>query len=840
MLGMGKTIWKINMKKLCKILALTILITLPALAQTTYYVSSSEGNDNNSGKSENSPIKTIEKVNSLELKPGDKVLFKRGDVWDESRGIIIKTGGIAGNEIVFGNYGTGSKPVIKLFSEIPGWKNADNWEKTGNNIWRIKVEKYHKKPGIYRIWLDNVQYKRAESIEKYWLTEANNGLSLKPQPRYTFGIDEEYRFFQTGDFLYVYAPENPANYYNSMITNLARNSRRVIYLKDADYVTITGLNLQGGHRTVRAENCDNLKITDCEIGYSTFHGIGIRGGYDAGLISENIEISNCRLNGHWDDLYGGAYDYYSMPYTITASFLTVNIAIGLENGVQNAKVFNNLVRDYHFAAFRIHGTPTHPSKNNEVYDNFCYFDNVVTARLLHVVGYKNPDGKLGYCSNNKVYRNYARNTRLTNEVGGDHNYIFFNIFDRTVDRNPRVYGGSGNGVLFGKGDPQGISKFNYIFNNTIYKAARKPLGGWPQKDCQIFNNLIINSGSGNDNIWLGEGTNRGTVVKNNLIFYSGKGKNDIVCQFAGKGLTIDEFNKADANYNEDFSGNLLYTGNLSDLIANPEQSNFSIIKNSPADGGGIDISKYVPAGFKDMNGKSIDLKKPPIGAIAAGGVTPQITTESNIKVFLEGSYLGNASMDTKLARNNVIPLTQPYSSAPWNYNGNESVPEIKNDIVDWILLELRSDETTVKHREAALLNRNGYIVSVDGSANFNFNNVSEGDYYLVIYHRNHLPVMSAKKIHVDQNGAAEYDFTKDSNATYGGKNAVANFEDGNFGMLAGDSDANGVVNVLDNGAVQSKMFSMGYTSSDTDMNNIVNVLDYTFVSKNLLKTSKVP
>ncbi len=46
-----------------------------------YFVSSSTGSDANTGTDYNHPIKTIAKVNSLNLKPGDRVLFRCGDTW---------------------------------------------------------------------------------------------------------------------------------------------------------------------------------------------------------------------------------------------------------------------------------------------------------------------------------------------------------------------------------------------------------------------------------------------------------------------------------------------------------------------------------------------------------------------------------------------------------------------------------------------------------------------------------------------------------------------------------------------------------------------------------------
>lgn len=76
-----------------------------------YYVSSSIGNDENDG-SINSPFKTIEKVNSLSLKPGDAVFFKCGDVW-QGETIYPKYNNSAGDlPIVLSSYGTGRYPAI--------------------------------------------------------------------------------------------------------------------------------------------------------------------------------------------------------------------------------------------------------------------------------------------------------------------------------------------------------------------------------------------------------------------------------------------------------------------------------------------------------------------------------------------------------------------------------------------------------------------------------------------------------------------------------------------------------------------------------------------------------
>ena len=61
-------------------------------------------------------------------------------------------------------------------------------------------------------------------------------------------------------------------------------------------------------------------------------------------------------------------------------------------------------------------------------------------------------------------------------------------------------------------------------------------------------------------------------------------------------------------------------------------------------------------------------------------------------------------MNTTL--NGVLPLTQPYNGSPWEYYGDEQVSEMPIDVVDWILVELRTGTaaaTVVATRAAFLL-----------------------------------------------------------------------------------------------------------------------------------------
>jgi uncharacterized repeat protein (TIGR01451 family) len=97
---------------------------LPArAANTTYYVSMSGGADTNNGLTTGAPFKTIAKVNSVNLQPGDKVLFKCGDTW-RGEMLTITDSGASGNPIVFGSYPTSdcaNKPILSGTQPIGGW-----------------------------------------------------------------------------------------------------------------------------------------------------------------------------------------------------------------------------------------------------------------------------------------------------------------------------------------------------------------------------------------------------------------------------------------------------------------------------------------------------------------------------------------------------------------------------------------------------------------------------------------------------------------------------------------------------------------------------------------------
>ena len=218
--------------------------------------------------------------------------------------------------------------------------------------------------------------------------------------------------------------------------------------------------------------------------------------------------------------------------------------------------------------------------------------------------------------------------------------------------------------------------------------------------------------------------------------------------------------------------------------------------------------------------------------IGAVGVASNTSSSAAFKVFLEAPYdQENGEMKTNLSSSNLLPLNQPYVTI----NDNSSINSASSNYVDWILVQLNDNlTTTLNIQRPGILTNNGGVVNPDGSP-FSFSNISEGQYYIVIRHRNHISIMSSAKVQIYNNEEVKYDFTDSQSKAYG-TNSMADLGNGKYGMIAGDENADGKINDLDFTIVAEKLFSGGYIEGDVDMNGVVNVLDYYFINKNMSRS----
>lgn len=217
-----------------------------------------------------------------------------------------------------------------------------------------------------------------------------------------------------------------------------------------------------------------------------------------------------------------------------------------------------------------------------------------------------------------------------------------------------------------------------------------------------------------------------------------------------------------------------------------------------------------------------------------------------LNAFVEGAFNGT-DMDTTLYHNDLISLTQPYNTAPWNYSGTESVSSIPKGVVDWVLVEVRDAKnaglalpSTMVERQAAFLMMDGSIKYIDACANLDFNiSLSQG-MFIVLYHRNHVSVLSGSSLS-ETNGVYQYDFSTSENQVFGGGLAHKELVSGVWGMMSGDGNADGEVDNKDKDDVwEPDEAATGYLPGDFNLDGIVDSNDLNYWDPNGGKASGVP
>lgn len=227
------------------------------------------------------------------------------------------------------------------------------------------------------------------------------------------------------------------------------------------------------------------------------------------------------------------------------------------------------------------------------------------------------------------------------------------------------------------------------------------------------------------------------------------------------------------------------------------------------------------------------------------------TMELEVTVFLEGAY-DATSNDMKTTLNtsrgllpgqlNGTSTGQPYNQFPWNYNGKEGSNWTRHqldlhymDVVDWVLVSLRRNEdlNSVIETKAGLIKKDGSIFFPEKFCKLSNNT----EVYIVVEHRNHLPVMSPQLIPV-LNNQLTYNFTSSdsfSTLTDYGQKQVNN----TWVMYVGDMDKS-YFNTVDDISWEDKIpwtnlngnFGI-YVNEDVNMDGDVNGQDKGMLAENV-------
>ena len=358
-----------------------------------------------------------------------------------------------------------------------------------------------------------------------------------------------------------------------------------------------------------------------------------------------------------------------------------------------------------------------------------------------------------------------------------------------------------------------------------------------KNDCATYG-LITNNGIMTNNGYYYVLSVYGDIINNNMITNQGYTFTvDMYGDFINNGICNNSYivMKGTSEQHIRLKNNHYISAQLK-LISNINTSPFQWYWNgSPV----TNPPNPQPPIFSGINSPTLiflspvdDLRTGTYYCSTGGGTSRNIIIDNNlsdrldIHAILEGSFDGN-NVSTTLNSKGLIPLSQPFAGSPWNYNGTEIVSSVPSDVVDWVLIELRdaptasqADTTTVVERVVGFLRNDEMLTGLDGVSPLTFNSTITDNLFVVVYHRNHSPVMSANPVPI-VNGYYYYDFTAAGQAY---NNAEKNIN-GTYVMIGGDANADGSINQSDLQIWRSQTGAHGYFSADFDMNGEVDNKD---------------
>ncbi len=215
------------------------------------------------------------------------------------------------------------------------------------------------------------------------------------------------------------------------------------------------------------------------------------------------------------------------------------------------------------------------------------------------------------------------------------------------------------------------------------------------------------------------------------------------------------------------------------------------------------------------------------GCNSLAEIQDNCTVQVKFQVLLTGAY-NQTAMNTYLQANNLLPLQQPYAAHPSAYDGTEQVNAIPDNVVDWVLVEVRdaNDWDQLIEKRAVFLRNDGLLIDIDGSLNVHFFNLDENSsYYFIIRHRNHLDVMSSQPLAV--NNVVPHDFTNPNNIL-GGDSQLSYLEErASFGLKAGDINGDGIINVADVALINNEDDLLNtYQNTDCNLDGNITTADF--------------
>ncbi len=406
------------MEKLREILFIIMLLPVSLWGQTTFYISSSTGNDSNAGTSTSQAWSSLNKVNAQQFSPGDQILFKKGDSWEGT--LKPNSSGTAGNPIKYGAYGAGEKPKILGSEIVTGWTlhSGSIYKATVSNTVtqvfiddeKLELAKIPKTGFLYPTTITDqthftctsldggVDYGGADIVVKSYrykygtgVVSSSTGQNLTLTAGTNWVISTGRGFIlknslalltQAGDWyydtvnneLYVWAPNSDSP---SLHTVRATTYDHALDIQNKDYLTFENIVFEhSGDATANSATSDHITINNCEIRYSDDYLVSAPTDGSTGLTFTNNIVENgsdgVKIGSTYSDISNNNVKNIGLINEMGAN--TPFLMSGIIIGGSNSTITNNKVENIGYNGIHFSGTNHIIEKNYIDYANM-YFDD---------------------------------------------------------------------------------------------------------------------------------------------------------------------------------------------------------------------------------------------------------------------------------------------------------------------------------------------------------------------------------------------------------------------------------------------------------------------------------
>jgi Concanavalin A-like lectin/glucanases superfamily/Right handed beta helix region len=643
-----------------------ILILSISTKATVYYIDYDNGNDTNTGTSQDSTgaWKTSMPVqqNASNFQAGDQILIKRGStMYPNGWMLYLTSSGTSTNPIVIGAYGTGDKPIIDGKYDLIA--NSKTWIDEGNNVWSCSYVSWDPR----RVWFNNIEKMSAAG------------------PGDITDLSSSYPWFYNNSKLYVYSTTSPSSAYSSIRILKGANIIRIL---DSSYIEIKDLDIRGGaDGAILLKGAQNIDIHDCNIGTS-YHAI-------------RFFASSTQYNQYVNIYDNDISSKFSAVYPDFEYFL-IGDGVQLLEG-RNNQIYNNQFKNWGHTGVNIAATldTQAGTYDNDVYNNYFTAGNISYGRAFECHGVEDK------CTGNDIFNNTIYDMPVRSQLGGNDNYVYYNIFD--TRRNNTYKGwGVGQAISVLTQGESGTRESNnlYIYNNLFMNSAEVA--------------LEMNSFSGTENSVY----KTGIEVKNN-IFYN-CGINPYSSSMTNIALSFDDCANQGYYTNNIIEKNIFYNDSSTNVISYRNYANMSVAAfetysgtdsntfsnnsaNAPLLNSDFSIQKSSPAIAVSSNGVGMGLdfdaisnnlpsdSWTDIGAIefkAAYGTAGMWAFDGNANDSCgsnNGTLSGNADTDSAGIINNVLSLDGINS---YTDLGNDSSLQVQDNDISisvWVKMQSTTD-----------------------------------------------------------------------------------------------------------------------------------------------------